>query len=477
MGWAMKLSMPRFDQAPVLVVGDVMLDRYWHGGTSRISPEAPVPVVRVDQIEDRPGGAANVALNIAALGAPASLVGVTGEDEAAESLSASLSAAGVNTRFQRISHQPTIVKLRVMSRHQQLLRIDFEEPFATDGVQMSHDVESLLAGVKVLVLSDYGKGALQNHQALIQSAVQRGIPVLADPKGKDFTRYRGASLITPNLSEFEAIVGRCADEADLVAKGASLMAELELGALLVTRGEHGMTLLRPEHPALHLPARAREVFDVTGAGDTVISTLAAAIAAGEALPQAVALANLAAGIVVGKLGTAAISAPELRRAISREQGSERGVLTLDQLLLAIEDARAHHEKIVFTNGCFDILHAGHVTYLEQARMQGDRLIVAINDDASVACLKGPGRPINSVDRRMAVLAGLGAVDWVVSFSEDTPENLLRQVKPDVLVKGGDYGVDQVVGADIVREYGGTVQVLGLVENSSTTAIVEKIRNR
>jgi len=263
----------------------------------------------------------------------------------------------------------------------------------------------------------------------------------------------------------------------LVAKGASLMAELELGALLVTRGEHGMTLLRPEHPALHLPARAREVFDVTGAGDTVISTLAAAIAAGEALPQAVALANLAAGIVVGKLGTAAISAPELRRAISREQGSERGVLTLDQLLLAIEDARAHHEKIVFTNGCFDILHAGHVTYLEQARMQGDRLIVAINDDASVACLKGPGRPINSVDRRMAVLAGLGAVDWVVSFSEDTPENLLRQVKPDVLVKGGDYGVDQVVGADIVREYGGTVQVLGLVENSSTTAIVEKIRNR
>ncbi|WP_263261287.1 bifunctional D-glycero-beta-D-manno-heptose-7-phosphate kinase/D-glycero-beta-D-manno-heptose 1-phosphate adenylyltransferase HldE [Pseudomonas sp. RIT-PI-S] len=473
----MKLSMPRFDQAPVLVVGDVMLDRYWHGGTSRISPEAPVPVVRVEQIEDRPGGAANVALNIAALGAPASLVGVTGEDEAAESLAASLRAAGVKAQFQRISHQPTIVKLRVMSRHQQLLRIDFEEPFATDPVQLGSDVEALLAGVKVLVLSDYGKGALQNHQVLINAARQRGIPVLADPKGKDFSRYKGASLITPNLSEFEAIVGRCADEAELVAKGAQLMAELELGALLVTRGEHGMTLLRPGHPALHLPARAREVFDVTGAGDTVISTLAAAIAAGEELPQAVALANLAAGIVVGKLGTAAISAPELRRAISREQGSERGVLTLEQLLLAIDDARAHHEKIVFTNGCFDILHAGHVTYLEQARAQGDRLVVAINDDASVAALKGPGRPINSVDRRMAVLAGLGAVDWVVSFAEGTPENLLRHVKPDVLVKGGDYSVDQVVGADIVKGYGGTVKVLGLVENSSTTAIVEKIRSR
>ncbi len=473
----MKLTMPRFDQAPVLVVGDVMLDRYWHGATSRISPEAQVPVVRVEQHEDRPGGAANVALNLAALGAPAFLVGVTGVDEAADSLSDSLQAVGVTTRFQRIAGQPTIVKLRVMSRHQQLLRVDFEEAFRTDAVALSADVEALLDQVRVLVLSDYGKGALKNHQQLIQAARKRGIPVLADPKGKDFAIYRGASLITPNLSEFEAIVGRCTDEADLVAKGQQLMTELELGALLVTRGEHGMTLLRPGHSALHLPARAREVFDVTGAGDTVISTLAGAIAAGEDLPQAVALANLAAGIVVGKLGTAAISAPELRRAVQREQGSERGVLSLDQLLLAIEDARAHGEKIVFTNGCFDILHAGHVTYLEQARAQGDRLIVGVNDDGSVTRLKGPGRPINSVDRRMAVLAGLGAVDWVVSFAEDTPERLLTEVRPDVLVKGGDYGVEQVVGADIVKAYGGEVRVLGLVENSSTTAIVEKIRHQ
>ncbi|CAD5107044.1 bifunctional D-glycero-beta-D-manno-heptose-7-phosphate kinase/D-glycero-beta-D-manno-heptose 1-phosphate adenylyltransferase HldE [Zestomonas carbonaria] len=473
----MKLSMPRFDQAPVLVVGDVMLDRYWHGSTSRISPEAPVPVVKVDQIEDRPGGAANVALNIAALGAPAALIGVTGADEAADSLAASLSSAGVKTRFQRIAAQPTIVKLRVMSRHQQLLRMDFEQPFATDAAALAGDVGALLDGVKVLVLSDYGKGALRNHQELIRIARERGVPVLADPKGKDFGIYRGASLITPNLSEFEAIVGRCADEHELVAKGATLMRELELDALLVTRGEHGMTLLRPDQPALHLPARAREVFDVTGAGDTVISTLAAAIAAGEELPQAVALANLAAGIVVGKLGTAAISAPELRRAVQREEGSERGVLSLEQLLTSIDDARAHGEKIVFTNGCFDILHAGHVTYLEQARAQGDRLVVAINDDASVSRLKGPGRPINSVDRRMAVLAGLEAVDWVVSFGEDTPERLLTQVKPDVLVKGGDYGIDQVVGAGIVQAYGGEVKVLGLVENSSTTAIVEKIRSR
>ncbi|TLX55240.1 bifunctional heptose 7-phosphate kinase/heptose 1-phosphate adenyltransferase [Stutzerimonas nosocomialis] len=473
----MKLSLPRFDRAPVLVVGDVMLDRYWHGGTSRISPEAPVPVVRVEQIEDRPGGAANVALNIAALGAPASLVGVTGVDEAGQSLSDSLAAAGVQAHFQQIERQPTIVKLRVMSRHQQLLRMDFEEPFETDPAQLLASTETLLSGVKVLVLSDYGKGALKNHQALIQAARAKGIPVLADPKGKNFEVYRGATLITPNLAEFEAVVGPCIDEADLVAKGLALIEQLDMQALLVTRGEHGMTLLRPGCPELHLPARAREVFDVTGAGDTVISTLAASLAAGEPLPQAVALANLAAGIVVGKLGTACISAPELRRAVQREEGSERGVMTLEQLLTVIEDARAQGEKIVFTNGCFDILHAGHVTYLEQARAQGDRLVVAVNDDGSVSRLKGPGRPINSVDRRMAVLAGLGAVDWVVCFPEDTPENLLAQVKPDVLVKGGDYGVDQVVGADLVKAYGGTVKVLGLVENSSTTAIVEKIRSR
>ena len=473
----MKLSMPRFDQAPVLVVGDVMLDRYWHGPTQRISPEAPVPVVRVDQREDRPGGAANVALNISALGAPAYLVGVTGNDEAADALTERLTAAGVASQFQRRSEQPTIVKLRVMSRHQQLLRLDFEEPFNTDTAALAGDVEQLLDKVKVLILSDYGKGALKNHQQLIQRARARGITVLADPKGSDFSIYRGASLITPNLHEFETIVGTCRDEAELVAKGEALMQELELGALLITRSEQGMTLLRPGLPELHLPARAREVFDVTGAGDTVISTLAAAIAAGEELPQAVALANLAAGIVVGKLGTAAISAPELRRAVQREQGSERGVMNVEQLLVAIEDARAHGEKVVFTNGCFDIIHAGHVGYLEDARREGDRLIVAINDDASVSRLKGPGRPINSVDRRMAVLAGLGAVDWVVSFSEDTPERLLEVIRPDVLVKGGDYGIDGVVGAPIVQSYGGTVKVLSFVDSCSTTAIVEKIKTQ
>ena len=343
----MKSALPAFSQAPVLVVGDVMLDRYWYGSTTRISPEAPVPVIKVTRTEDRPGGAANVALNIAALGAPVQLIGVTGADEAADALTEQLHSVGVQTHFQRIVGQPTIVKLRAMSRQQQLLRMDFEDNFNTDAAALLAQVESVLDSVKVMVLSDYGKGSLLNHQALLAAAKQRGVAVLADPKGTDFSIYRGATLLTPNLAEFEAVVGHCADEAQLMQRGAVMLKELELDALLITRGEQGMTLLRHGMPALHLPARAREVFDVTGAGDTVISTMAAVLAAGESLPQAMTLANLAAGIVVGKLGTATISGPELRRAIQREEGAERGVLSLQQLQAAVEDARAQGERVVF----------------------------------------------------------------------------------------------------------------------------------
>jgi D-beta-D-heptose 7-phosphate kinase/D-beta-D-heptose 1-phosphate adenosyltransferase len=303
------------------------------------------------------------------------------------------------------------------------------------------------------------------------------VPVLVDPKGTDFARYRGATLLTPNLQEFEAVVGACASEGELVARGKHLMAELDLGALLVTRGEHGMTLLRPGEEELHLPARAREVFDVTGAGDTVIGVLAASVAGGASLPQAVTLANIAASIVVGKLGTAAVSAPELRRAVQQDQGSERGAVTLEQLQVSVADARSHGERVVFTNGCFDIIHAGHVSYLEQARKLGDRLIVAVNSDQSVRRLKGRGRPINPADRRMAVLAGLEAVDWVVRFTEDTPVSLLRVLQPDILVKGGDYQAkEDVVGWETVEEYGGQVQIMGVVDSVSTTAIVSKIQN-
>ncbi len=473
----MKLDMPPFQQARVLVVGDVMLDRYWHGKAARISPEAPVPVVKVSSREDRPGGAGNVALNAAALGAAATVIGITGNDEAGQELALRLRAAGVLCDFQHSESAPTITKLRVISQHQQLLRVDFEQDFsALDVAEMQARALAVLSECHVLVLSDYSKGALADAQTLIKAARKLNIPVIVDPKGTDFDRYSGATLITPNLNEFEAVVGSCQNEEELVTRGQDLLKTLNLEALLITRGEHGMTLLRPHTAELHLPARAREVFDVTGAGDTVVSVLASALAAGSSLAEATALANLAAGLVVAKLGTAAISGPELRRAIQREDGSGRGAMIAEQLLIAVEDARAHGETIVFTNGCFDIIHAGHVGYLAEARKLGDRLIVAINDDDSVKRLKGAGRPINPADRRMAVLAGLEAVDWVVPFTEDTPEALLRLLKPDVLVKGGDYSMDQVVGGDYVQAYGGDVRVLAFLDNCSTSAIVEKLKD-
>ena len=470
-------EMPPYQQARVLVVGDVMLDRYWHGKATRISPEAPVPVVKVNGNEDRPGGAANVALNIAALGAAATVAGITGQDEAGEELARRLTAAGVLCHFQASSQAPTITKLRVISQHQQLLRVDFEQPFSAEDVDILvvHALAALVH-TQVLVLSDYGKGSLNDTRALISAARARGIPVIVDPKGHDFEKYRGATVITPNLSEFETIVGVCSNEEELISRGQQLRAGLDLQALLITRGEHGMTLLQADRPPFHLPAQAREVFDVTGAGDTVVSVLAASLAAGETLQTGTALANLAAGLVVAKLGTAAISGPELRRAIQLQEGNGRGVMTAEQLALVVEDARAHGEKVVFTNGCFDIIHAGHVGYLAEARKLGDRLIVAINNDDSVKRLKGPGRPINPVDRRMAVLAGLAAVDWVVSFADDTPETLLHQLRPDILVKGGDYSVDQVVGGKFVQSYGGQVAVLNFLDNCSTSAIVEKVKN-
>lgn len=473
----MNIRIPDFSQVRVLVAGDVMFDRYWYGATGRISPEAPVPVVKVEQEEGRPGGAGNVAANIVSLGGRATVVGAVGRDEAAARLRKALGERGVDCDFVELDGIETTTKLRVISRHQQLIRLDFESTDRDiDAALFNARAASALPGHQVLILSDYAKGTLGDPQALIRAAREAGVPVLVDPKGRDFQRYRGATLLTPNLSEFEAIVGPCRDEDTLVEKARRLREELELEALLVTRSEHGMTLVANDG-VHHLPAQALEVFDVTGAGDTAIAVLAAGLAAGLPLPDAAALGNFAAGLVVARLGAASVTPTELKLAVKHRTGGATGILEEDELVEAVRDARQRGERVVMTNGCFDILHAGHVTYLEQARAQGDRLIVAVNDDASVTRLKGPGRPINAVDRRMAVLAGLEAVDWVTSFAEDTPENLLRELHPDVLVKGGDYGIEGVVGADIVRAYGGEVKVLGLVENSSTTAIVEKIRQK
>jgi len=472
----MKVSLPAFEKAKVLVVGDVMLDRYWSGSTGRISPEAPVPVVQIKQIEDRPGGAANVALNVAALGGQVSLAGIVGFDDTADALTKGVQALGVEPIWHRVEGLPTITKLRIMSRNQQLLRLDFEEtyPIGASEALLAKSL-SLLDGVGVVVLSDYGKGAITQPQSFIQAAKALGVKVLVDPKGSDFSRYRGASLLTPNMSEFEAVVGSISSEADLIEKAKALLSEFEIEAILVTRSEKGMTLIRPDEIELHIPTVAREVYDVTGAGDTVISALATALAAGSTLPQACAIANTAAGIVVAKLGTSTVSRIELIEALSLSHGeSGFGVVSEDQLAYALEQARLRGERVVMTNGCFDILHAGHVSYLQQARALGDRLIVAVNDDASVKRLKGEGRPINQNDRRMAVLAGLASVDWVVPFSEDTPQRIIARLLPDLLVKGGDYKIEDIAGGVEVMAAGGSVQVLGFEDGISTTKIIENI---
>ncbi|MDC9725403.1 MAG: bifunctional D-glycero-beta-D-manno-heptose-7-phosphate kinase/D-glycero-beta-D-manno-heptose 1-phosphate adenylyltransferase HldE [Gammaproteobacteria bacterium] len=477
----MKQSFPTFHNAQVLVIGDLMLDSFYYGKASRISPEAPVPVVNVERLEDVPGGAANVAMNIASLGSTCQISGITGQDSAAETLRQRLNSVGVSCAFHQSATAGTIIKQRVISNHQQLLRMDFESPFASDewtGLQAL--VEPTMAETSVMVLSDYNKGTLADPQYWINLAKQHQIPVLVDPKGDDFTKYRGADLLTPNMTEFEVVVGKATSEADLREKALVLIDELELGAILITRSEHGMSLIRKDQPEFHLPAIAKEVADVTGAGDTVISTLAATLAAGESMEKAVTLANVAASIVVSKLGTATVSGPELQVEYERHQGSNNtdhsiaGVVTVEQLKLAVEQAKQRGEKVVFTNGCFDILHAGHVAYLEQARAEGDRLVLAINTDESVSKLKGSGRPINTASRRLAVLAGLASVDWVTCFEGDTPEALLREVQPDILVKGGDYDKKGVVGWEIVEGYGGEVRVMGMTANCSTTAIVEKI---
>jgi len=472
----MKLELPDFNQAHVLVVGDLMLDRYWHGDTSRISPEAPVPVVRVEESEERAGGSGNVALNIAALGAHAMVIGLTGEDEASDALGKLLSKQGVECDFEQVPDCSTITKLRVLSRHQQLIRLDFEDGFSSyNGDGLLHRFQNQVATAGAVIRSDYGKGTLRDIQEFIQAARSHNVPVLIDPKGNDFARYRGATLITPNMNEFEAVVGVCHSDEEIEVKGTALMQQLDLKALLVTRSEHGMTLLQQDSDPLHLPTLAREVYDVTGAGDTVISVLTAALAAGNSLADATALSNLAAGIVVNKLGTATVTVEEIRQAIREQQTVRRGVIDENELLALVNDAKEHGETVVMTNGCFDILHSGHATYLEQARQLGDRLIVAVNDDDSVKRLKGPDRPVNTLAKRMHMLAALECVDWVVPFFEDTPTRLICKLTPQILVKGGDNEPDKIPGGQCVREAGGEVKVLTYVEGVSTTGIIGTIR--
>lgn len=464
----------------LLVVGDVMLDKYIWGQVGRISPEAPVPVVRGMHQDDKPGGAANVAMNLAHLGARIQVVGMTGGDENEKLLEASLFANDIEPHFIVSRDFPTITKTRILGGRQQMLRLDFER----SGTHAEPDYErliemalGLLPGSDALVLSDYGKGCLSPEvcQALISAARKIGIPVVVDPKSRDYTRYQGATTICPNLNELAKVTHIDSGDLDaLLAAAEPMVSALDIEFLTATLSEKGIALIRAGSRQI-APAQARQVFDVSGAGDTVVAVMALCLASGLLPENAIQLANLAAGIVVGKVGTVPVEKHELLAALSPQMAlhAEDRLVTRAELVRRVALWKANGERVVFTNGCFDLLHIGHITLLEEARRCGDRLIVAINSDASVSALKGPNRPIVSERERARVLAALAAVDAVVIFDELTPLELIVAAQPDVLVKGGDYNAETVVGANEVESWGGDVKIVPLVKGFSTSRLIEK----
>ncbi len=480
----------RLAKVRVLVVGDLMLDRYYWGSVRRISPEAPVPVVRLnpDGKEYRLGGAGNVAANLAGLGCAATIVGLVGEDEAARQIQARLQKLGIADRCIADSKRPTTTKTRIMAGKQQVVRLDEEdhgEIEAEVSKRLLEAVTKRLVETDAVVLSDYGKGLLtesETVQAMIRACNKEKIPVFIDPKGNDWQRYTGASCITPNTAELESATGIpvTADGRWIKAAG-DLRSRLCLHWLLVTRGPEGMALFGADTDPVNIAARAREVFDVSGAGDTVIATLAACVAAGLDFAHAAKVANTAAGIVVGKVGTWAVGNEELEQAMAYETMTTPGSTLWKVADVTAAEARLarwrrSEQKIVFTNGCFDLLHPGHVSLLHQARHLGDRLIVGLNTDDSIKRLKGPSRPILPGPDRAAILSALEDVDMVVFFDEDTPLNLIGRLKPDILVKGSDYQIHEVVGKKEVEAYGGQVRLVDLLEGYSTTSIAQKLAN-
>lgn len=477
-----------FSGIRVLCIGDVMIDRFLLGRVDRISPEAPVPVLQLERSRSTLGGAGNVARNIIALGGEAVLCGLIGTDAGAEELKALISGVnGITDATVRSGSRRTTCKSRIVALHQQVIRIDEELalPAQAQEITALHEaIVARIADVQAVILSDYGKGVVVSEITgyVIRLARERGLSIFVDPKCPDFTRYSGATCITPNFNEFAAAAGYVPDTEDAIAEAArKLSLKANADAILVTRSENGMTLVTRDGLVSSVQSRALDVFDVSGAGDTAIATFALACACGETMPKAMRIANAAAGIVVGKSGTATVSPEELAHAL--EEGIRPEALFPSQALTARPKAaklarqwRNAGLKVGFTNGCFDILHAGHVSLLKQARIKCDRLIVGLNTDASVARLKGPGRPVNSLEDRASVLSSLRYVDLVVAFVEDTPRALIEELKPDILVKGADYAADKVVGADVVEANGGSVFLADLVAERSTTSLISRIRN-
>jgi D-beta-D-heptose 7-phosphate kinase/D-beta-D-heptose 1-phosphate adenosyltransferase len=465
----------------ILIIGDVMLDRSIWGDVDRISPEAPVPVLRSVRTTSAPGGAANVAMNLVGLGVSVVQAGFWGDDAEMRELRGLLAPANVDLSGMIASCHPTISKTRITARNQQLLRLDVESaeprPAAEHQALVERAVE-LVRTADAVILSDYDKGALSAPlcRAVIALARQRRIPVLADPKGRDFSKYAGATTICPNLQELGLVTGISSRNlAPLLAAAQELVGQLGIDYMTVTMSEKGIRILYPDR-VFHSPTRARQVFDVTGAGDTVIATLAASLAGALDPETAVTLANIAAGIVVAKTGTAPISRHELvaEFTASSQMKAPDKILDLPHLLVRLAEWRASGDRIVFTNGCFDILHVGHITLLEQCREFGDKVIIGLNSDASVRALKGPTRPLVSEGERARVLAALGAIDAVIIFDQPTPLELIQAVRPDVLVKGGDYTASTIVGAEDVVTWGGRVEIVPTVTGASTTNTIRKM---
>ena len=472
--------LPPIADVHVLVVGDVMLDRYVHGRTDRLSQEAPVPIVQIDGSEDCLGGAANVALNVVSLGGRCTLVGAVGDDPSGRAIADLLAGAGIEADLAIVQGWRTTLKERIVSRRKQLLRMDFEFPLpAGVAEEVAGRVADHIGAATALVVEDYDKGALAKPRHIVDLAREHDVRVIADPKFKPFAEYRGVHVLKPNRREFQQALGHWPDERELREAGCAMARQCGVRAIALTRGADGLTLFQADGKTLHMPAESVDVYDSTGAGDTVAATLGICAALDWPLAESVQAANVAGGVVCAKSGTATVSIDELNRAIHAQGQQEKKreapeSLPRSRLADMVAGARRRGERIVFTNGCFDILHAGHVGYLNEASQLGDRLVVAVNDDDSTRRLKGDGRPVNRLERRVRVLEGLTAVDWVVPFSEDTPEALLAEIRPDVLVKGGDYAVGEVSGADIVRDYGGDVRVLGFIDGCSTSGIVERL---
>jgi D-beta-D-heptose 7-phosphate kinase / D-beta-D-heptose 1-phosphate adenosyltransferase len=471
-----------FADARVLVLGDVMLDRYVSGTASRLSPEAPIPVLRPTASRATLGGAANVALNVATLGGQVSLVGVIGDDPAGKEVTRLMAASGIASHLVVATGRPTTAKTRFMVGVHQLLRLDEETTGAiapaTAADLLQHFADALCTA-DVVILSDYAKGALTDAvlQGALTQANATGRTVIADPKRENFAAYRGATILTPNEHEVrQATHIEAADDAEADRAGRRALDDTGGEAVLVTRSAKGLTLVRRDQPALHLPTRAREVADVSGAGDTLVAALAVALGAGAALPEAAMLANITAGISVGKQGTATVGREELLGVLHLEDlvATDRKVATWDEATRRTAAWRAQGQRVGFANGCFDLIHPGHVRLLTEARARCDRLVVALNTDASVKRLKGPSRPLQTETARATVMASLAPVDLVVLFDQDTPFELIQALRPDVLVKGADYSVDQVVGADLVQGWGGTVLLVELQQGHSTTGTIKRM---